>query len=202
MPVGAGGAFRASVVPIGPAIYRAVAGGEPSLPVRLPVGARLETRVQRLTGGRTAIRAIARPAQVGAPAALQFYSRERYRWRQVAHKRVDRHSRVAFVVSPRGAASRPASCCCGDVTATGRPSGRVGTSGPHLGAAAHAAPRRMPARAAHATTDAQGAGAGSDGVDSEAIRQPAAVRSSLMPVLRRHLSLGRGPHLRDPRSCR
>lgn len=48
-----------------------------------------------------AIRATARPAQPGTPAALQLYSRERFRWRQVAHARVDRHSWVlSFVVSP------------------------------------------------------------------------------------------------------
>jgi hypothetical protein len=71
------------------------------------VGARLETSVRRLAGGRTAIRATARPAQVGATAALQLYSRERYRWRQVAHTRVDRHSRASFVLSlPRRYAAR------------------------------------------------------------------------------------------------
>ena len=107
VPVAAGGSFRAAVVPTGPAVYRAVAAGDPSLPLRLPVGARLATRVQRLEGARMAIRATARPAQAGAPAALQLYSRERYRWRQVAHTRVDRHSRVSFVVSlPRRYAAR------------------------------------------------------------------------------------------------
>ena len=100
VPVGPDGSFRASVVPTGPAVYRAVAAGEASLPLPLAVGARLDTRVQQLKGGRTAIRATARPAQAGAPAALQLYSRERFRWRQVAHARVDRHSRVSFVVSP------------------------------------------------------------------------------------------------------
>lgn len=81
--------------------------GDPSLPLRLPVGARLETSVKRLKGGRTAIRANARPAQAGALAALHLYSRERYRWRQVAHARVDRRSRVSFVVSlPRRYAAR------------------------------------------------------------------------------------------------
>jgi len=100
VPVGPDGSFRASVVPTGPAVYRAVAAGEASLPLPLAVGARLDTRVQRLEGGRTAIRATARPAQAGAPAALQLYSRERFRWRQVAHARVDRHARVSFIVSP------------------------------------------------------------------------------------------------------
>jgi plastocyanin len=107
VPVGADGSFRASVVPTGPGVYRAVAAGDPSLPLRLPVGARIATSVHRLEHGRTAIRATARPAQAGAPAALQLYSRERYRWRQVAHARVDRHSRVSFVVSlPRRYAAR------------------------------------------------------------------------------------------------
>ncbi len=107
VPVGADGVFRASVVPTGPGVYRAVAAGDPSLPLRLAVGARLETSLQRLKGGRVAFRATARPAQAGAPGALQLYSRERFRWRQVAHTRVDRHSRVSFVVSlPRRYAAR------------------------------------------------------------------------------------------------
>lgn len=100
VPVAGDGSFRARVVPRGPAVYRAVAAGDPSLPLRLPVGARLDTSVRRLEGGRVAIRAVARPLQAGALAALQLYSRERYRWRQVAHTRVDRHSKVSFVVSP------------------------------------------------------------------------------------------------------
>jgi hypothetical protein len=100
VPVAGDGSFRAAVVPRAPSLYRAVAGDQPSLPLRLPVGARLKTSVRRLRGGRVAIRAVARPAQAGALAALQLYSRERYRWRQVAHARVDRRSRVTFVLSP------------------------------------------------------------------------------------------------------
>ena len=96
------GSFRARVVPRGPAVYRAIADAGPSAPLALPVGARLDTTVRRLRGGRFAVRATARPAQPGTPAALQLYSRERFRWRQVAHARVDRHSRVSFVVSPPG----------------------------------------------------------------------------------------------------
>ena len=107
VPVAADGSFRARLVPTRPGVYRAVAAGDPSPPLSLPVGARLETSVQRLSGGRAAIRAIARPGQAGAPAALQLYSRERYRWRQVAHTRVDRRSRASFVVSlPRRYAAR------------------------------------------------------------------------------------------------
>ncbi len=102
VPVAGDGSFRARVVPTRPGVYRAVAAGDPSLPLPLPVGARLVTSVRRLKGGRVAIRALARPAQAGAPAALQLYSRERYRWRQVAHTRVDRHSRASFVISPPG----------------------------------------------------------------------------------------------------
>ena len=96
------GSFRARVIPRGPAVYRAIADAGPSLPLPLAVGARLDTTVRRLRGGSFAVRATARPAQAGAPAALQLYSRERYRWRQVAHTRVDRRSRVSFVVSPPG----------------------------------------------------------------------------------------------------
>jgi hypothetical protein len=83
-------------------VYRAIGDAGPSLPLSLKVGARLETTVRRLRGGRFAIRATARPAQPGAPAALQLYSRERFRWLQVAHARVDRRSRVSFAVSPPG----------------------------------------------------------------------------------------------------
>ncbi|HYH88557.1 MAG TPA: plastocyanin/azurin family copper-binding protein [Solirubrobacteraceae bacterium] len=96
------GSFSARVVPRGPAVYRAIADAGPSAPLALPVGARLDTTVRRLRGGRFAVRATTRPAQPGTPAALQLYSRERFRWRQVAHARVDRRSRVSFVVSPPG----------------------------------------------------------------------------------------------------
>jgi plastocyanin len=98
-PVGADGAFRATVVPAGPAVYRAVAGGNPSLPLALPVSARLRTTARRLRGGRVSLRTLARPAQAGAPAALQLYSRERFRWVQVAHGRLDGRSNVTFVVA-------------------------------------------------------------------------------------------------------
>ncbi|HYM57852.1 MAG TPA: cupredoxin family copper-binding protein [Solirubrobacteraceae bacterium] len=100
-PVGADGAFRATVVPAGPAVYRAVAGGDPSLPLAVPVSARLRTTARRLRGGRVALRTLARPAQAGAPAALQLYSRERYRWRQVAHGRLDGRSDVTFIVTSK-----------------------------------------------------------------------------------------------------
>jgi plastocyanin len=98
----AGGAFRARVRPSGPAVYRAISDAGPSLPLPLRVGARLDTAVKRLSGGRYAISATVKPAQAGVPAALQLYSRERFRWRQVAHTRVDAHSHVRFVVSPPG----------------------------------------------------------------------------------------------------
>ena len=73
---------------------------EPALPLK--VGARLATTVERLKGGRFMVSATATPAQPGALAALQLYSRERFRWRQVAHARVGRDSRVSFTVSPPG----------------------------------------------------------------------------------------------------
>jgi plastocyanin len=98
----ADGAFRARVRPGAPTVYRAIADAGPSLPLPLKVGARLDTTVKRLHGGRYAIRATAQPAQPGTPAALQLYSRERFRWRQVAHARVGRDSRVSFKVSPPG----------------------------------------------------------------------------------------------------
>lgn len=98
----ADGAFRARVTPSAPTVYRAVAEAGPSLPLPLRVGARVNTTAKRLKGGRYAVSAFARPAQTGALAALQLYSRERFRWRQVAHARVDGRSRVSFEVSPPG----------------------------------------------------------------------------------------------------
>jgi plastocyanin len=96
------GSFRARVTPQAPTVYRAVADAGPSLPLPLKVGARLDTTVKRLRSGRYAIRATAAPAQPGALAALQLYSRERFRWRQVAHARIGRDSRVTFEFRPPG----------------------------------------------------------------------------------------------------
>jgi plastocyanin len=97
-PVASNGAFRAAVVPARPTVYRVVAAGIPSLPLALPVSARLHTTALRLHGGRGALRTHASPAQAGAPAALQLYSRERFRWVQVAHGKLDRSSAVSFIV--------------------------------------------------------------------------------------------------------
>jgi plastocyanin len=97
-PAASNGAFRAAVFPAAPTVYRAVAGGNPSLPLALPVSARLRTTARRLRGGRVSLRTHASPAQAGAPAALQLYSRERFRWKQVAHGRLDRGSAITFTV--------------------------------------------------------------------------------------------------------
>ena len=96
------GSFRAQVRPAAPTVYRAVADAGPSLPLPLKVGARLDTTVKRLKSGRYAIRATAQPAQPGALAALQRYSRERFRWRQDEHARIGRDSRVTFRFRPPG----------------------------------------------------------------------------------------------------
>jgi plastocyanin len=96
------GSFRAQVRPAAPTVYRAVTDAGPSLPLPLKVGARLATTVKRLKHGRYAIRATAQPAQPGALAALQLYSRERFRWRQVEHARIGRDSRVTFKFHPPG----------------------------------------------------------------------------------------------------
>jgi plastocyanin len=98
----ADGTFRARVTPTAPTVYRAIADAGPSLPLPLKVGARLDTAVKRLHGGRYAITATAKPAQPGAPAALQLYSRERFAWRQVAHTTVGRDSKARFTISPPG----------------------------------------------------------------------------------------------------
>lgn len=97
-PVASNGAFRAAVFPTAPTVYRAVAGGNPSLPLALPVSARLRTTARRLSGGRVSLRTHASPAQAGAPAALQLYSRERFRWKQVAHGKLDSGSAITFTV--------------------------------------------------------------------------------------------------------
>ena len=97
-PVASNGAFRAAVFPARPTVYRALADGNPSLPLALPVSARLRTTARRLRGGRVALRTHASPAQPGAPAALQLYSRERFRWKQVAHGRLDGGSAITFTV--------------------------------------------------------------------------------------------------------
>ena len=134
------GSFRMRVIPRGPAVYRAVADARPSLPLALRVGARLDTTVRRLRGGRFAVRATARPAQTGAPAALQLYSRERYRWRQVAHTRASTATRASRSWSARRAATRRGSCSCAAAAATARASARRSTS-----AAAEHARRARPA---------------------------------------------------------
>lgn len=97
-PVASNGAFRAAVFPARPAVYRAVADGNLSLPLALPVSARLRTTARRLRGGRIVLRTHASPDQTGAPAALQLYSRERFRWKQVAHGRLGRDSAITFTV--------------------------------------------------------------------------------------------------------
>ena len=99
---GADGAFKVRVTPAAPTTYRGVVAAGPSLPLPLRVGAALDTKVKRLKRGGYRIRVTAKPAQAGAPAALQLYSRERFRWRQVAHAALGRDSRVSFTVSPPG----------------------------------------------------------------------------------------------------
>jgi plastocyanin len=92
------GMFRYAVVPSGPTTYRAVAGGEASLSLRLPVSARLELVARRRGDGRLALSAIAAPAQPGAPAVLQIYSRKRSAWRAAARGQLDARSTVTFSV--------------------------------------------------------------------------------------------------------
>ena len=96
------GSFRARVTPDAPSVYRAIADAGPSLPLPLRVGARARHEREAPEGRALQVSATARPAQTGALAALQLYSRERFRWRQVAHARVDGNSRVSFTVSPPG----------------------------------------------------------------------------------------------------
>lgn len=96
----ADGHFSHTVVPSAPTTYRAIAGDQASLPLDLPVSARLELTARRLPGGRLALRASASPAQAGAPAALQVYSRERFAWRSVDRGRLGGDSTVTFTVHP------------------------------------------------------------------------------------------------------
>jgi plastocyanin len=97
----ADGSFAYTVVPAAPAVFRAVAGGEASPPLALPVSARLELAVHRSRGGRVTLRATASPDQAGARAALQVYSRERFDWRRIARGRLDTTSGVSFKLRPR-----------------------------------------------------------------------------------------------------
>jgi hypothetical protein len=97
----ADGAFAASLPADGPAVYRAVAGGEASRPLALPVSARLSVTLRRRAGGAVVVRAHASPSQAGAPAALQVYRRERFDWRRADHARIDARSTVRFVMHPR-----------------------------------------------------------------------------------------------------
>ena len=122
--------------------------GRPGLPLPLRVGAALDTRVTRLKAGRFRLRATARPAQAGARAALQLYSRERFRWRQVAHATVDRSSRVSFTVSPPGRYAA-GSCSSTAKAATARASARRSTS---AGAGSAHRARRPRCRASTTTT--------------------------------------------------
>ena len=85
-----------------------------------------------------------RPARAGGrPGRAAALLAERFRWRQVAHTRVDRHSRASFV-SARPAATRRASCCCGrgGYGASVGPVRHIGPPG-QAAAAPHAA-QRMP----------------------------------------------------------
>lgn len=98
---GADGRFRAVVSPRTSSAYRAVAGGRASRAVRVFVSARLQAEARRLTGG-VSVRAVAHPAQPGAPAALERYVRERFDWIPIARSRLDSRSRVRFDLHPRG----------------------------------------------------------------------------------------------------
>jgi plastocyanin len=92
---GPSGTFDATVKPAATAAYRAVglAGAGPAVTVRaVPTVAVAVRRTQRGLDVSVA------PAPRGLTAVVQFYARERYMWRRVAHAAVPRSGRLRFRV--------------------------------------------------------------------------------------------------------
>lgn len=85
------GSFTLSVRATRPDAFRALAKGLASPPVRVSVAPKVHTH----RSGRT-VGATASPSRAGARSALQVYIRERFRWRTIAHGRLDAKSHVAF----------------------------------------------------------------------------------------------------------
>jgi plastocyanin len=91
---GADGAFSAQVAPAVPATFRARAGELVSQEVRVAVRPRIVLRARR-SGRRIAVTVATTPAQPGAPVVLQRYRRERFDFRTVARRSLDRTTSTA-----------------------------------------------------------------------------------------------------------
>ena len=216
VPVGADGSFRAAVVPTGPAstarsrpARRACRCGSRS--------ARGSTRgCSGSAGGRTADPRD-RPARAGGGTGRAAALLARALPLAPGRPRACRPPLAGVVRRQPAAPLRGSHRAAGrGVAATGRRSGRAATWARAPAPAPDAARRRTPhgpapgARGAPlsaprsslssgADRGRYGAGAGSDGVASDAIRQPLSVRWSSTRVLRRRLALGGGPDLGDRR---
>jgi plastocyanin len=97
--VGADGTFAASVTPNGTADYRAVSGADASPPVTLTVLDRTVHAFAARHGRRVAVAADVAPATPGGTIVLQVRSRFHFGWWPVHTRRLDKASRVRFVLN-------------------------------------------------------------------------------------------------------
>jgi plastocyanin len=97
-PAGDAGQFSFAVRPAVPTTYRAEVGDRSSAGVAVRVVPRVTLRSRRGTPRRL-LGSVA-PANPGARVVLERYVRERFTWVAVRHGRLDRGSRVTFVVRP------------------------------------------------------------------------------------------------------
>jgi plastocyanin len=89
------GSFALRFAVSSPGGYRAVAAGLTSPAVRVQLKPILRTTL----AGRL-LRVSATPSRAGALAVLQRYDRERFGWRALAHRTLDRRSRTTFRIPP------------------------------------------------------------------------------------------------------
>jgi plastocyanin len=95
------GTFSALVAPTAPATFRARAGELLSPEVGVAVRPRIAVRARR-SGRRITVTVATTPAQPGAPVVLQRYRRERFDFRTVARRSLDRTtSAVTFRLRSR-----------------------------------------------------------------------------------------------------
>lgn len=99
-PVGADGAFAATLRPDRTTSYRVVAGGVVGAPVRVEVSARPRLLLRR-RGGTLRVRSV--PRLPGATAVLQLRLRERFGWWPVRRARLDRRGEASFALRTRSA---------------------------------------------------------------------------------------------------
>jgi plastocyanin len=92
------GTVRASVAPAETTTYRAIAGGQASPPVRLPILDRRVAIAVRRDGPRTVVDVQVTPPSPRVMAVLQLRLRHRFGWWPVARARLDRESRARFAI--------------------------------------------------------------------------------------------------------